>query len=89
MASLTDIWRAHIRTTPKGVCGIVRSCTAHELPIVGLVQMENRKELHCPRPGEPRRATINRTKAALCEPDCRGVPLKTGDSSEMKGYLIR
>jgi hypothetical protein len=50
MAALTHTPHAHIRTTPKGVCGIVQSCTAHKVPIVGFVQTENpRKEFH--RPG--------------------------------------
>jgi hypothetical protein len=43
MAALTYACRAHIRTTPKGVCGIVRSCTAHKKPIVEFVQAERPK----------------------------------------------
>ena len=40
MAALTHNSHAHIRTTPKGVCGIVQICTAHKMRFVEFVQIE-------------------------------------------------
>ena len=39
MAALTHTRHAHIRTTPKGVCGIVQSCTVHKVRFVEFVQI--------------------------------------------------
>ena len=40
MEALRYARHAHIRTTPKGVCGIVQICTAHKMRFVEFVPIE-------------------------------------------------
>jgi hypothetical protein len=75
MAPLRRAWHVHIRTTPKGDCGIVLCCIAHKMPIVDFVQTGGRK-------GVPRAPLIRASAPARAMQTSRSKDMITDGTDE-------